>query len=239
MQHGLHTSAAAVHQSRWAVELAGRIRRNFLLTAVATTSLTGLFFMVYFWVQQHQAYAPITMPRTELDLLIPFQPPALLAYVSLWIYVGIGPGIQRTIREFSVCGLWLCGLCVCGLGIFYFWPTQVPPEVLAATSFPGFATIHRLDETSNACPSMHVAVAIFTVVSVDTALRSMRAALYVRMLNVVWFLLIVYSTLAIKQHVVLDVLAGAVLGMIFALLSLRWRSGYSRDPGWAALSQPS
>ena len=34
------------------------------------------------------------MPRTRLDLLIPFQPAALLAYVSLWVYVGVGPGLQ-------------------------------------------------------------------------------------------------------------------------------------------------
>ncbi len=219
--------------------MGSRIRRNFLLTAVSTTLLTGLFFIGYFWVQRHPAYAPITMPRTGLDLLIPFQPPALLAYASLWIYAGVGPGIQRTIREFSVCGLWLCGLCLCGLGIFYFWPTQVPSEVLAATSFPGFATVHRLDETGNACPSMHVAVAIFTLLSVDAALRSMRAPLPIRVLNVVWFLLIAYSTLAIRQHVVLDVVAGALLGTIFALLSLRWRSGYSRESRLAALSQPS
>jgi membrane-associated phospholipid phosphatase len=42
-------------------------------------------------------------------------------------------------------------------------------------------------------------------------------------LNVAWFAAIAWSTLAVKQHVVLDVVAGALLGLAFALPSLRWR----------------
>ncbi len=124
------------HQISWAVELRNRLCKSFLLTVVSTTLVTSLFFVVYFSVQRHPAYRPFMMPRTALDWIIPFQPAALLAYVSVWIYVGVGPGLQRTVREFAVYGLWLCGLLISGLGIFYFWPTQVPPPVLAATSFP-------------------------------------------------------------------------------------------------------
>jgi membrane-associated phospholipid phosphatase len=198
----------------------------------------GRLFCGYFFVQRHPAYVPVMMPRTGLDLLIPFQPAALVAYVSLWVYIGVGPGLQRTSAEFAVYGLWMCGLCAAGLGIFYFWPTQVPSPLLRATSFPGFSMLHRVDETSNACPSMHVAVAIFTVVRVGDVLRSMRAPAALRVLNVVWFMAIAYSTLAIKQHVVLDVAAGALLGTAFALMSLRWRPGIGREPRFARLALP-
>ncbi len=74
--------------------------------------------------------------------------------------------------------------------------------------------LHRVDAASNACPSMHVAVALFTAVRVEVSLRLMRVPLPVRALNVAWFVAIAYSTLAIKQHVVLDVLAGAILGLV-------------------------
>jgi membrane-associated phospholipid phosphatase len=50
-----------------------------------------------------------------------------------------------------------------------------------------------------------------------------------RLLNAAWFFVIVYSTLAIKQHVALDVAAGALLGSIFVLASLRWRPGAHRE----------
>ncbi len=82
---------------------------------------------------------------------------------------------------------------------------------------------------------MHVAVAIFTALRIDVVLRSIRAPLRMRALNAAWFAVIAYSTLAIKQHVVLDVVAGALLGLIFAWMSLRWRPGLRREPSLATL----
>ena len=190
---------------------------------IGTAFLTGLFFIGYFYVQRHPAYAPTVLPLTALDRMISFQPQALVAYASLWIYIGVGPGLQRTSSELDVYALWMCGLCISGLGIFYFWPTQVPALTAETTNFPGFAMLRGVDKASNACPSMHVAVAIFTAARVDDVLRSTRSPLLLRLLNAAWFVVIAYSTLAIKQHVALDLAAGALLGLIFVLPSLRWR----------------
>jgi membrane-associated phospholipid phosphatase len=188
---------------------------------IGTTILTGLFFVGYFYVQRHPLYPPTVMPLTALDLSIPFRPQALFAYVSLWLYIGAGPGLQRTFAARAVYGLWMCGLCLVGLTIFYFWPTQVPPFALDATGSATFAVLHQVDKASNACPSMHVAAAIFTVAHVETVLRVTRSPLLLRLLNAAWFMVIVYSTLAIKQHVALDVAAGALLGAAFVWPSLR------------------
>ena len=236
--HANDASAAPDHPPRWAAQLGGRIRDGFPRTVISTSVLTGIFFIGYFFVQRHPAYPPMLMPLTALDLLIPFQPAALVAYVSLWVYVGVGPGLQRTYRDFAVYGLWLCALCLGGLVIFYFLPTQVPAPILSATRFPGFDMLHRVDETSNACPSMHVAVAIFTAVRVGASLRAMRVPFVVRCLNIAWCAVIAYSTLAIKQHVVLDVAAGALLGLSFAVMSLRWRPGIERKSAFAPLPVP-
>jgi membrane-associated phospholipid phosphatase len=224
------TVVAHASRRRWNVELGARAHRSFALTVIGTTLLTGLFFIGYFYVQRHPAYSPTIMPITKLDLTIPFQPRALLAYASLWLYMGAGPALQRTYAELWVYVLWMIGLCVGGLTIFYFWPTQLPPLRLDATGFSGFTMLHRLDEASNACPSMHVAVAVFTAVRVDEVLRSTGSPRLLRLLNAAWFILIAYSTLAIKQHVTLDVVAGALLGMIFVFPSLRWRPGGGREP---------
>jgi membrane-associated phospholipid phosphatase len=230
---------ATDHSSLWAAELTHRVRKGFIRTVISTSGLTALFFVAYFWLQRNPAYMPMVMPRTQLDLMIPFQPVALLAYLSVWVYIGVGPGLQRTIPEFAVYGLWLCGLCVTGLVIFYFWPTRIPPLALATTDFPGFAMLRQVDETSNACPSMHVAVAIFTAVRIDQLLRTLRTPLQLRLLNAAWVTLIAYSTLAIKQHVALDVVAGAVLGLVFARMSLRWRPGLIHEARFATLPLPS
>lgn len=207
----------------WAAELARRARRNFFVTVTGTTVFIGLFFIGYFYVQRQPAYAATVMPVTPLDLLVPFQPYALLAYVSLWIYVGAGPGLQRTLSDIAAYSAWMAGLCITGLAIFYFWPTQTPSLTLEPSGLPAFAVLHRLDKTGNACPSMHVAVAIFTLGRVDEVLRSTQSPLWLRLVNVAWFAVIVYSTLAVKQHVVLDDAAGALLGLVFLVPSLRWR----------------
>jgi membrane-associated phospholipid phosphatase len=225
----VQTDLASSSRPRWAVELGTRARRHFVLTLIGTTVFIGFFFIGYFYVQQHPAYTPIMMPVTQLDLMIPFQPYALLAYVSLWVYVGTGPGLQRTVSEVAVYSLWMCALCITGLTIFYFWPTQTPPLTLQPATLSALTVLHQLDRAGNACPSMHVAVAIFTLGRVDEVLRSTRSPLWFRSVNAAWFVVIVYSTLAVKQHVALDVAAGALLGLIFLAPSLRWRPKPCRE----------
>jgi membrane-associated phospholipid phosphatase len=70
-----------------------------------------------------------------------------------------------------------------------------------------------------------VATAMFTAIWVDYLLRHVQVPGVMRVLNGGWFVAITYSTLAIKQHVALDALAGVLLGIPFALAALRWHQG--------------
>ena len=221
-------SAPSVELPHWTLEIGLRMRRHFLFKLFGTTAATCVFFVGYFHLLRHPAFPVTLMPLTPLDRLIPFQPGALAAYLSLWLYVGVAPGLQMTLRELVVYGLWAGALCVTGLGLFYFWPTAVPPLEFEVSGYPGFAMLQGVDATGNACPSMHVAIAMFTVVWIEHLLRNARVPLVLRAFNVAWFLAITWSTLAIKQHVVIDVLAGAALGSAFAVPSLRWFAGASR-----------
>ena len=116
-------------------------------------------------------------------------------------------------------------MCLTGLLMFYLWPTAVPPLGFDASGFPGFALLQGVDAAGNACPSLHVATAMFTAIRVDQVLRNAGTPRWPRAINALWFVAIAWSTLAIKQHVALDALAGAVLGIVFAQLSMRWRPG--------------
>jgi membrane-associated phospholipid phosphatase len=207
----------------WTTDIALRVRRHFVLKLVGTTAFTWIFFIGYFHLLRHPAYAVTTMPLLALDRLIPFQPMMLFAYLSLWVYVGIAPGLQLTFVELVVYGLWIGALCVTGLGLFYLWPTEVPLLKVDVSGFSGFAMLQGVDAAGNACPSMHVAVAIFSALWLEHILHQARAPVFLRLLNGAWFLAICYSTLAIKQHVFLDAVAGALLGLAFAIPSLLWR----------------
>jgi membrane-associated phospholipid phosphatase len=207
----------------WTVEIGMRLRWQFPLKVAGTTFFTWIFFIGYFHVLRHPLNEVTLMPLTLLDRLIPFQPETLIAYLSLWIYVGVGPGLQLSFRELFVYALWIGALCLTGLALFYLWPTQVPPLGSHVSDFPGFALLHGVDAPQNACPSLHVATAMFTAIRAEDVLRRARTPRLLRVANWLWFLAIAYSTMAIKQHVALDVAAGALLGIVFALPSLRWR----------------
>ncbi len=207
----------------WATDLGTRFVRFFPLKLLGTTLWTWAFFLVYFHLLHFPAHAVTTVPPTALDRLIPFQPEALIAYVSLWIYVGTAPGLQATFIELLSYGFWAGALLLTGLGLFWMWPTQVAHTSFDPGGFPGFDLLRGIDAAGNACPSMHVAIAIFTAIWMEWVLRRVGAPCWTRVVSWVWFVAIAYSTLALKQHVTIDVIAGALLGGGFAAMSLRWR----------------
>lgn len=207
----------------WAGELAWRAQHLFMLKLVGTSVGTALFFVAYFHLLQHPPRPAIVMPLTAIDRLIPFEPGAIAAYLSLWVYVGIGPGLQRSLADLLAYGAWAGALCLAGLACFYWWPTSVPPATQDLSAYPGFGMLKGVDAAGNACPSMHVAIAIFSAIRAGQVLRSIGAPRWLRAINAGWFVAIAWSTLATRQHVAIDVVAGAALGLVFVLGSLRWR----------------
>lgn len=207
---------------RWRQELLLRVRRLFLLKLFGTSAVIGVFFIAYFHLLRHPARPVTLMPLTMLDEWLPFQPSMVYAYVTLWFYVGIAPGLQLSVRHLLVYAVWAGGLCLAGLGIFSLWPTAIEPfaDVSGAA---GLRVLQGLDASGNACPSMHVAFAVFSAMWIEHVLKTAHAPLSLRVINWLWCAAIVWSTLAIRQHVVLDVAAGALLGTAFGALSLHWR----------------
>jgi len=231
-----HSSTSIPVRPAWVASLTVRMRRHFALKVVGTSLVIAVFFVGYLHLLHHPAYPVTVMPLTALDRLVPFLPQALFVYLSLWLYVGMGPGLQLTLMELIAYAAWAALLCVAGLVVFYFWPTQVPPHGLDVSPHVGFAMLQGVDAAGNACPSMHVAFAVFSSIRIGDVLMRIGAPKSMRTANIVWFVAIVVSTLAIRQHVVLDVFAGLALGTFFAALSLRWRPGSLRaqEPHWAA-----
>lgn len=183
-----------------------------------------VFFIGYFHVLRHPVRPVTEMPLTPLDQWVTFEPLALVAYVSLWVYVGIPAGLLPSLRQLVVYGLWVGALCTTGLVVFYAFPTAVPQPFLPVdvALYPGFALLQGVDAAGNACPSLHVATALFSACWLDRLLRQYAAPWQPRALNALWVVLIIYSTMAIKQHVALDVAGGALLALLFVWPSMRW-----------------
>lgn len=197
-------------------------------------AFVGLFFAGYFHVLRLPHAQVTAMPLTPLDAWIPFSAAAFWPYVSLWIFVGIAPALMPDRQALLRFAAWAALLCATGLLAFVLWPTAVPAEWRAPEVHAGFSLMRGIDAAGNACPSLHVATAVFGAVWNDRVLRAVGAPAWPRRINVAWLLAIAWSTVATRQHVVLDVAAGTALGVLFAVLSLRWGPRLPR----AAQGQP-
>jgi membrane-associated phospholipid phosphatase len=136
--------------------------------------------------------------------------------------VSLAPALLIDRRELVSYGLAWVGLSVIGLGLFLVWPTVVPLAAEDWARHPAFAFLKAADAAGNACPSLHVAFAVFSALWFVRLLRQMGAGRGLRALNWLWCAGILYSTVATRQHVALDVLAGAALGAAVAVVHLRW-----------------
>ncbi|MGC4060289.1 MAG: phosphatase PAP2 family protein [Aquabacterium sp.] len=85
--------------------------------------------------------------------------------------------------------------------------------------YPGAAMLKGVDAAGNACPSLHVATAVFSALWLEWSVPRTPKSRIFRWCNLAWCAGIAYSTLATKQHVAVDVACGALLGGVMAMLT--------------------
>ena len=204
----------------WHHQIIAVIPRHVLLKSIGTTLFIGLFFGAYLYLLKTPVYPTTVMPVTLLDHLIGFQPQALPLYISLWVYVSLPPALLSTRRELYGYALAMAATCLAGLLIFYFWPTAVPAAHIDWSQDTAVDFLKNMDASGNACPSLHVATAVFSAIWLHHLLQRFGAPLWILVFNWAWCIGIIYSTMATRQHVAVDVLAGLLLGLLAAWLSL-------------------
>lgn len=207
------------------------VTRHFWFKCFGTMGFTFVFFAAYVFLLKHPAFPVTIIPVTALDRQIGVEPFALPLYLSLWLYVSLPPMLMMSRQTIAEYGIWIGGLCLTGLLIFYFWPSAVPPANVDWARYPGMAFLKGVDAAGNACPSLHVATAVFSCFWLNQQLRSHGLASRWLVLNAGWCAGIVYSTMATKQHLALDVLGGIGLAVLFA-----WACGRAMQ---ARKAQPS
>lgn len=207
----------------------GRFAILFWLKTVGISLFMTAFFAAYLDLLKHPVNAVTQMPLTFVDHWTPFTAQALPIYLSLWVYTSLPPVLMTTRGDLVRYGVAIGAVCLSGLACFYFWPTAVPPADVDWSAFPAFEFLKKIDSAGNACPSLHVASAVFSGLWLHRQLAELAAPAWTRPANLLWMLAIVYSTLATKQHVALDAFAGALLGGIGAWVSLRWMGGAKRQ----------
>jgi len=199
-------------QPDWMQQAARRCGRYWPAKVIAVSIAISVFMVGYFILLRHPFFPVALIPLTSLDRLIGFQPWSLLPYASLWVYISCAPMLLGGRRESVLYLSSVVLLAAVGFTLFLFWPTAVPSPDVDWSRYPYVAFLKSVDATGNACPSLHVAYAVLTVLWLQRLLGEIGAPVWLRALNWAWCGVIAYSTLATKQHVAIDLAAGALLG---------------------------
>jgi len=179
-----------------------RLRTLWLAKMIGVTAGMTAFFAIYFRLLKHPLFPVTVMP-----------------------VIALAPALLKTRRELGAYGAAAFALSAIGFAVFLVWPTAVPRPAIDWSRHPSFAFLKTVDASGNACPSLHAAFAVFTAIWLDRLLRAMGAGGPARALSGLWCLGIVASTVATRQHVALDALAGVALGAAVAA----WPGGRPRS----------
>lgn len=219
---------SAVSSSGGLREAWGRFAFRWWLKTLGITAYITGFMFVYFTLLRHPLFPVTLMPLSALDHAIGFAPWSLFLYATLWLYISLVPGLLWSWGEMREYLLQVTLLGLMGFAIFLFWPTAVPASLLDWSGDPAVAFLKSVDAAGNACPSLHVAFAVLSALWLQRLLSHLRMPVPVHLCNWLWCIGILYSTLATKQHVALDLYAGVVLGA--AVVLLRPRPGFAAVP---------
>jgi membrane-associated phospholipid phosphatase len=172
-------------------------------------TLAGIaVFLLYLVTNQLSVGREALTLATPLDRAIPFVPVAIVVYSSIYLFLFL-PVLQiRDLALFSRTAKAFCVYNGLSLLVFVLVPVQVErPEVVIDSLWTwGVAFNYACDPPYNSFPSMHVSNAVFAT------LIALRLDPPVGRVTGAWALAIIASTLLIKQHWIVDLVAGGALG---------------------------
>ncbi|HYH94491.1 phosphatase PAP2 family protein [Hyalangium sp.] len=163
---------------------------------------------------------------TPLDTAIPFLPWTFPAYWSFFVLLLV-VAWQLHPSEYSRglrAVLWVLAVCFTGFILFTAHYPRPDVESIASPFWrEEFRWLWSKDLPGNTFPSVHVAITVLGL------LRLWRRR--GRVLWAVWATLICLSTLTVKQHFVVDVLGGLVVGLAVHAWVFRGLASSASDPG--------
>ncbi|GEM_PF-6640002 len=173
------------------------------------------FFLGYHYVAEvTAARSGETSFLTPIDGMIPFIPEFVFPYMSLyalfWLPVIVGRNI--TLRDFATIIVATAIMFTTAFTIYAIIPSRYPrPEISPDTSFVYYVLANALyayDLPNNTLPSTHAGVVAILLAATWKKFGRRTYAVYA-----LWGASILLSTVTVKQHYIVDLLSGIVLGI--------------------------
>ncbi len=169
-----------------------------------------VFCVLYLGAPQLSLRTPTPAPHLPLDAVITFTPVAIWIYLSqfglLLCAVWYAPNaVSRSVTLYSMLLVTLVSTL-----IFIVFPTVLERNVIESDALTAllWRGLYLADVPGNCFPSLHAALATLAVFPLWQRGRALKVV------APLWAGAVIYSALATKQHVILDVVAGAGLALL-------------------------
>lgn len=181
----------------------------------------------YALLQHVEIREVVWIQPTAFDQSIPVNFHSLWFYLSFYGLLGwVGLRLERPVylRYLLTIG-WTTFFCHM---VFLFFPNGVERGEIDATQAPVvYQYLASLDQPRNAFPSLHAALAFIAGLG---AVSCSRFSLVSRLLTWGWVVGIFWSTIALRQHVAYDLVAGSLVAYLvwWWVPRLRWYRGWMK-----------
>ncbi len=176
--------------------------------AVLTLIAVGVFSL-YVLSNQMMVGRPAPFLATSLDRAIPFWPPAMFVYLSVYLFLFL-PVVQvKEMHVFTRVAYAFYTYNLLGMAIFQIYPVRMDRPLdfaLDSVWTWGVAFNYAYDPPYNSFPSLHVANAVFAGCVAQRLDRPVGIG------AMILTGLITISTLLVKQHWIADLVTGWALG---------------------------
>jgi hypothetical protein len=147
------------------------------------------------------------VPRVFIDTIIPFMPELSWLYLALFPFMWWAVLRQRSVldaKRFVLGGAaisWLVSI------VFLIYPTTFSREDVDCGGI--YSWVASIDTHYNACPSLHGAYAVYAGIWIMHAVNKLSSQL----LALLMIVLIFYATIAVRQHGIIDLCFGGIVGL--------------------------
>ena len=191
---------------------------------ILSIALPRDFCAAYFSLQRFLIASPRALSPSFLDQLVGFSPAWTAVYQSLYLFLPL-PWLCTTSGELRRYRHGFMAMTAVAFAFFLMIPVAGPrPDVLPDHAL--YRLLAGYDRNLNAFPSLHVALTVYTLL---LAFRLTRQPVVLTAASA-WAALIIYSTMATKQHWAADVVAGLVLALAADRLAARKENVHAPIP---------
>lgn len=155
-----------------------------------------------------------------IDSKIPFIPQFIYPYISWYLMLFIVPYIfyKNNLKNFNnyFVTTFICITLV--VFIYFYYPTTMNRADLVVSSISEYlvSVVYKLDTpVLNCFPSMHCIISfIFIYVSLTDKKFNLKCKLFI----VIWAMLVILSTVFVKQHVLIDMISAFIISLFVFLV---------------------